>query len=236
MSSLKSSGWTVESCFSELNDIRSEYEPFLNSSITDEAADQIDEAEKSASLIYLSSDFDNNELKMEAFKLCEMLQYIKQDPKWYIKHQLKMAMLEHTYYEDEDDGSTEMDKAMNHAMEEILSHYDKLLSEHAWSCLRGLHTPFITNSGNYVEFPYFNTQCFDNKELLQAMVLANEIVKFPFDFMDVSKDVTQSGFDSISDYLTHLGSLNFEEYFNSQMNSKDSEYHLNIGFKNKIKF
>lgn len=234
MGSLKSSGWTIEDCFSELKQINDKFNPFISKKLTDEADEIIENALSSASLIYLS-DFENLNLKEDAFKTCEMLEYVKQKNFWYLRYQLKNAMFEQTYFEDEN-GDHEIDSDLTHAMDCILEHFDNLIKTHGFQCLRNIGATFNSKYGNYANFPYFQISCFDNKPMLQALVLANEIVANPFDFLDASKDAVKFGFDNISDYLSFVANENFDEYFKNQMNRKHTNIRVDIGFLNAKNF
>lgn len=216
MSSLIISGWKEEDCRIELKEIIDTFGDMTIEGMNKMDSTDIQSALSGVSLMYVtnfesgySSHYkDNPDIKKEAFKVGEILEYVQQRGFWYARNQLETAMS--AEHDDEEH--------LVFASEQILDFYYNLFDEKGFKTCRFMASTWNSKFGNVTYFPNLKIECYEDRSMLQALVLANEIINSPYDFLDCASLALVHGFDSVSDYLTFLAEENFEEYMKRQLN------------------
>lgn len=203
MSSLQISGWTLEDCSDELKDILAIFGDMTIEKMSKLNPQDVSSALEAASLIYLSGD---DAIKMDAFNTCEKLEYIQQNGFSYARNAIREALEE------------QADEDLEWAVDAIMRFYNELFDRKGFQSCRLLNQTFNNKSGNYTGFVDLKLECYDDVEMVRALVLANEIIRSPFDYLDVCESAIQYGhFSSISEYLEFLAEENFQEWMKAQL-------------------
>lgn len=214
MSSLKISGWKDEDIRVELDEILATFGDMTIEGMNAMNREEIQSALSAVSLMYLSlPDNPYNFCKEEninkkAFLVGEILEYVQQQGFIYARNAIMRSL----------EQEAEDDERLYHAAQAIGRFYYDLFEKHGFENCRFTGSTWNSKHGNVTHFPELKIECYGNREVLEALVLANEIIRQPYDFLDASADSIMHGFGSISEYLAFLGKENFEEYMKSQLN------------------
>lgn len=219
MSSLRLSGWKEEDCVVELKEIIDTFKDMTIDGMSKLNREDIQSALSGVSLMYLTyfnSPFlnkhykNNPNIKKEAFKVGEILEYVQQGGFSYARHLIQDALFE------------ELDETSpNHhtfAAEQIMSFYENLFETKGFQTCRFTRSTWNSKYGNVSCFLNLKIECYEDREMLEALLLANEIIKHPFDFIDCASSALTVGFSDIPDYLSFIAKDNFDTYLKSQIN------------------
>lgn len=210
MGSLTIAGWNDTDCKMELKEIIDTVGDLSISKMSKIDKTQLDSALNTSICVYLDNSL-SAETKKEAFLVSEILEYVKSEGCLYARIILREALDQVVG----DDSASEEERA---AATEIMSFFTKLFDKHGFIDIQ----PFIefsTKSGNVTIFNELKVNCFSSREALQGLVLMNEIIQSPYDYIDCASSSIFHGFESIEEYLTMLSINNFEDSINSQMES-----------------
>lgn len=200
--SLTSSGWTNNDMIQELSDIMEHFDGtmirgFGNGNNLEEALnfdkEALDSAMSSASFIYLSS--KDKETKANAFRVAELLEFLKNGFCGYARYLIDEAI---------DENTDEMNIAF---AQEFKDYFKNKFTDLGFSELRTQQT-FDSRQGNVVYSHDLMVTAYSSDECQKGvpfLILAQSFYNSAFDYMDAMVSASEAGlYSSVEEYLDML--------------------------------
>lgn len=210
--SLGQSGWTKSDLQQELDDIQ---EALNGKNIHD--ADRFDKELMNRALsscigIYLST--DDKELKANAFKRAEMVEFLNTGFCGYARLRIEDAIQEQT----EEDFNTPF-------VLSVRNYFTQKFSEYGFVGLRQNQT-FNSKECNTVFSHELKIHAFDDHpKAIQFLVFACSFLNSPYDFIDAAETAINSGmYSNVETYFDFLTHENYCDDLNKLLRSKDVSF------------
>ena len=207
MGSLTISGWSSENAAVELQDIIETFQDFDIDKMNNIDTSELDSALSVVTCVYLDQKL-SKEVKKQAFLVAEILEYVKSQGCYYARSIIRTAL-------DEVVGDDSASDEERQTATDIVLYFNNLFNLYGFKHLRQDQV-FNSFEGNYVYFKDMKLKCFDSREAMEKLVLANAIIQSPYDFIDVASTCQNHGFSSVEEYFDYLAAENFDEWMKSQ--------------------